>query len=148
MKDIFEVPPQGSRRRGLRFSLKSLLFAMAILAAFFGGRASMRPNWLAPPSGTWQMSMPRGHQRTIRLTHHRDGRLGLSHGGVLSGQYRWTAGQLQMVDPEDRRYANLVWEWDGDELVLVAEPAGNPSGSSYGGTRLRFLTPEMSAANN
>jgi hypothetical protein len=39
-------------RPWLRFSLKSLLLLTALVAVYFGGRASMGPRWDMPPTGT------------------------------------------------------------------------------------------------
>jgi hypothetical protein len=127
-----------------RFSLKSLLIVTALVAVYFGGRASMRPNWFAPQAGTWQMNMPSGHQRAVTLATLPDGMFLLGTGGNLGGQYRWNNGQLQVVVPADNRYMGLTWQWDGEELVLVAEPASRPSGATYLGTRLRFVSPDIS----
>ena len=139
-------PPDQEATRRFRFSLKTLLVVTALVAVYFAGRASMRPNWFAPQAGTWQMNMPSGHQRAVALTTLPDGMFLLSTGGNLSGQYRWQDGTLQVVTPADNRYMGLAWQWDGGELVLTAEPPGRPSGATYLGTRLRFVSSDISTA--
>jgi hypothetical protein len=38
----------------------------------------------------------------------------------------------------------LAWQWVGSELVLVAEPPGQPAGPSYIGTRMHFVSSDIS----
>ena len=47
--------------------------------------------------------------------------------------------------PDDKRYMGLVWQWEGGDLVLVAEPPSHPSGGRYLGARLRFVATDTSA---
>jgi hypothetical protein len=132
------------RRRWLRFRLKSLLLVIALVAFYLGGRASMKVGRNEPPTGTWQMNMLSGRQRPVTLTAFPGKLFRLNAGGVLAGNYLWKSGQLQMVTPDDKRYMGLAWQWAGDELVLVAEPPGYPSGATYLGTRLRFVSLDTS----
>jgi hypothetical protein len=140
-------PPQSPSRHWLSFSLKSLLIITALVAMYFGGRASMQPHWFAPQPGTWQMNMLSGAQRGITLTALPDGLFLLSDGSsVFSGKYKWADGKLQVVQPSDKRYTVLDWQWKADELVLVAEPPSHPAGPTYVGTRLRFVSSDISTS--
>lgn len=136
-------PPRPSRT--LHFSLKTLLVLTALIAVYFGGRASMRPNWFAPQTGTWQLTMPSGYVKQVQITSLPDGSFLLNMGkqSALGGKYQWKSRKLVVVIPDDKRYTGLIWQWDGDDLVLVAEPPGTPSGSTYLGARLKLLSHEL-----
>ena len=131
--------------RPLRISLKTLLILVALVAVYFGGRASMRPKWFPPQTGTWQLTMPSGHVKQVQLKPLPGGDFELATGahGVLGGTYQWISRKFVVVKPNDKRYAGLVWQWDTDDLILVAEPPGTPAGPSYLGARLHFLSPEL-----
>jgi hypothetical protein len=76
-----------------------------------------------------------------------DGRFLLDQGSSnLGGQYRWKAGKLIVEVPNDKRYVGLVWQWSGDDLLLVAEPPSHPAGPSYVGARLQFVSSDISSA--
>jgi len=131
--------------RSLRISLKTLLVLVALIAVYFGGRASMRPKWFPPPTGTWQLKMPSGYVKQVQIEPLPTGDFRLLAGtnSTLGGKYQWTSRKLVVVIPDDKRYTGLVWQWDGDDLILVAEPSGTPAGPSYLGARLHFLSPEL-----
>ena len=74
----------------------------------------------------------------ISLTSLPDEMFLLNSGGNLGGKYRWKAGQLVVETPDDKRYTGLAWKWDGDDLVLVAEPPSHPAGPSYVGVAIKF----------
>lgn len=138
MEESMANPP---RRRpwGLRFSLRSLLLVMLLVAVYLGGRSSQ--DWQSPftpqLAGSWTATMPRGHLQQTTLTKLGSGEFQLtSRASVLNGTYRWQNGELKMVTPADKRMVGLVWKWDGKQLLLVGEPANTPTGSSYMGTRL------------
>ncbi len=135
-----------SPRRRLHFSLKAMLLAVALVAAFFGGRASQEP-WGAPRAGTWQMRLPAGFQESVPIFALGEGRFLLRTGGNLGGEYRWNGRRLVVETPEDRRFVGLAWVWEGDDLVLVAEPSSRPAGPSYLGARLRFVSADTSQAD-
>jgi hypothetical protein len=138
------LPQRKPSAHWLRFSLKSLLLLTALIAVYFGGRASTRLGRNEPPTGTWQMNMLSGHQRPVTLTALPGQLFHLNAGGVLGGDYRWAAGQLQVVTPDDKRFTRLAWQWADNELVLIAEPPGGPAGQTYIGTRLRFVSSDIS----
>ena len=108
----------------------------------------MRPNWSAPQVGTWQLVMPSGYVQQIQMRPMPDGgfQLDMGRDSNLGGKYRWKSRKLVIDIPNDKRYAGLVWQWDGDDLVLVAEPPGTPAGPSYLVARLHFLSPMFSIA--
>lgn len=127
------------RRRGLQFSLRSLLLVMLLVAVYLGGRGSQ--NWqfgLAPNlAGNWTAAMPSGHKQPTTLKDLGKGQYLLSsRADVFNGTYQWKDGQLVMVKPGDQRMMGLVWRWDGKQLLLVGEPGNTPTGSSYMGTAL------------
>ena len=95
-----------------------------------------------PRGGTWQLNMPAGFQRAAPLISLGDNRFHLKIGGNLGGEYRWVGEQLVVEEPDDARYMGLAWQWEGDELVLIDEPADRPAGPSYLGARLRFISVE------
>lgn len=146
LSDIASEQPRPSRRRGFRFSIKTLLVTTAVVAAFLGGRASKESPWGAPRAGTWQLRLSGGHQTPVSLTWLGDGKYLLGTQGVLGGIYRWKAGKLVVETPGDPRYVGLEWEWQGDDLMLVAEPPNTPAGPSYLGATLRFLSEDISQA--
>lgn len=130
------TPPRS--RWGLRFSLKTLLLVMLLVAVWFGGRASL--NWrfaLAPNlTGSWVAAMPAGWQQPTTISSVGNGQYVLSSRAILfNGTYAWENGQLVMVTPGDPSMAGLVWKWDGQRLLLVTQP-NNRGGSSYVGTVL------------
>ena len=92
------------------------------------------------PTGTWQINFPAGAQRAVTLTSLGDDEMLLRTGGNLGGVYRWDQKQLVMKSPDDKRYQQLMWRLDGNELVLADEPPDHPSGARYLGTRMKFVT--------
>jgi hypothetical protein len=97
-----------------------------------------------PYHGTWQINLPAGAQRAVTMLSMPKDELMLFTGGVLSGRYHWEDDRLVMVEPEDKRYQHLIWEKQGEDLVLVEEPPDHPSGARYVGTRLKFISPDTS----
>jgi hypothetical protein len=142
-----EPSDQQARRSWFRFSLKTMLLLMALVAVYLGGRASMAPNRSVPSHGTWQLIMPSGYQQPVTLYSLQDGTYSLNMGSnsCLGGKYKWKSGQLIVQVPDDNRYMGLTWQWEGDDLLLVAEPPSHPSGGVYLGARLRFVSPDTSA---
>src|SRR5262245_35089851 len=137
-----EPSDQPTRQSWFRFSLKTMLLLMALVAVYLGGRASMAPNRTVPSHGTWQLIMPSGYQQPVTLYALQDGSYSLNMGSnsCLGGKYKWKSGQLIVQVPDDKRYMGLVWQWEGDDLLLVAEPPAHPSGGVYLGARLRFVS--------
>lgn len=142
-----DAPASSSQPSWFHFSLKSLFLAMALIAVYLGGRASMAPNRFTPSPGTWQLVMPSGHEKPISVYSFPDGTYTLNMGSnsCLGGKYRWKSGQLIVQAPDDKRYMGLVWQWEGGDLVLVAEPPNHPSGGRYLGARLRFVATDTSS---
>lgn len=97
-----------------------------------------------PYHGTWQINFPAGAQRAVTMLSMPNDELMLYAGGVLDGRYRWEEDRLVMIEPEDKRYQHLIWEKEGDDLVLVEEPPDHPSGGRYVGARLKFISPDTS----
>jgi hypothetical protein len=97
-----------------------------------------------PYHGTWQINFPAGAQRAVTILSMPKDELMLYGSGNLDGRYRWDEDRLVMVEPEDKRYEHLIWEKQGDDLVLVEEPPDHPSGARYVGTRLKFISPDTS----
>lgn len=129
------------------FSLRSLLLLMVLVAVWLGGRMSNDYNFGRRPNlvGNWQARLPAGFVQPSAIRHLGGDRYQLTSGaGVFSGTYRWRDGQLAIEAPADTRMLGLIWKWDGQELLLIAEPAGTPTGSSYLGTVLS-RPPEQAA---
>jgi hypothetical protein len=131
---------------GLRFSLRTLMLVVLLVAVYLGGRASM--NWkyaLAPPlEGTWQATLPAGWVQPTTIQHLGDGIYLLSsRASVFSDKYEWNRrdGKLVVVEPADERMVDMEWKWDGEQLTLISEPKSTPTGSSYTGTVLRRPPP-------
>ena len=136
-----ETDTQPMPRRGrswFSFSLRTLLMLTALVAAFFGGRAStqLRRPLVSQLQGAWEMHLPAGFVKPVTIKPIDDDLVIVSAGGVLSGTYRWRNQQLVVVDPSDDRMTGLTWRWDGKEFVLIGEPPNSPTGSSYLGARL------------
>jgi hypothetical protein len=117
----------------------------ALVAVYFAGRVSSNPNFRAPEPGTWQLKMPVGAQRPVRLLPFGPGRFLLQGAGVMDGSYLWKDRRLMMETPQDNRMVGMAWQWSGDDLVLTAETPGRPTGASYLGARLSFVTTDTSA---
>ena len=127
------------RRRWLQFSLRSLLLVMLLVSVYLAGRTSQNwPHLMTPNlAGAWTASMPSGHKQPTTLKDLGKGQYLLSsRAAVFNGTYQWKDDQLVVVTPSDQRMVGLVWRWDGKQLVLIAEPPGTPTGSSYVGTTL------------
>jgi hypothetical protein len=133
-----DIVPAQSGPRWYQFSLRSLLAAMLVVAAFLAGRASVTyRDALAPPlEGDWLIEFPGGARRMVAIRNVGPGRFSLASGGNLAGIYEWRSGQLVVVQPADKRFVGLTWQWVGQRLILVAEPPNTPAGSSYTGTNL------------
>jgi hypothetical protein len=123
-----------------------MLGVTALAAVYFAGRVSSNPNFGAPEPGTWQLSMPVGAQRPVRLLPFGPCRFLLQGAGVMDGSYLWKDRRLTMEAPQDNRMVGMAWQWSGDDLVLTAETPGRPTGATYLGARLSFVTTDTSAA--
>ncbi len=97
-----------------------------------------------PYHGTWQINFPAGAQRAVTILSMPKDELMLYGSGNLDGRYRWEEDRLVMVEPEDKRYQHLIWEKQGEDLVLVEEPPDHPSGAHYVGVRLKFISQDTS----
>jgi hypothetical protein len=107
-----------------------LLLLVLLVAVFLSGRNSNR--WFQTDlEGKWEMTMPRGHQSTVSITRDPEGLFVIGTAGVLSGVYELRDDQLVVVRPSDQRMPGLQWSRVGNQLRLVAEPPGTPTGSSY-----------------
>jgi hypothetical protein len=102
-------------------------------------------DFAAPQAGTWQINFPAGAQRPVTMIAMPEGKL-LLQGGNLGGLYHWDGTRLRMEKPNDPRYMELVWQWRDDVLVLVEEPADRPSGATYVGASMKFVSPETTEA--
>ncbi len=134
MNEASEQPPGPQRAKRsdswFRFSLRSLLLLVLLVAVFLSGRNSNR--WLGPKfEGKWQLTMPAGFQKTVNIVRDPDGQFVVGTGGVLSGVYRWQEDRLVVVQPSDARMIGLAWAWNGETLQLMSEPEGTPTGASY-----------------
>ena len=131
-----DTPP---RRRWLQFSLRSLLLVMLLVAVYLGGRTSQNWQYVFTPNlaGSWTAAMPSGFNQPTTLKDLGNGQYLLSsRANVFNGTYEWKDGQLVVVKPADQRMMGLVWRWDGNQLMLIGEPADTPTGPSYLGTAL------------
>lgn len=137
--DEFENEPP---RKGswFRFSLRSLFLLMLLVAAFLAGRYGNRHVFPSQLSGAWEATLPKGFVRAVTLTHLEEDRFLLTSGGsVFNGVYQWQGDRLVVVQPDDKRMIGLTWKWNDGSMVLVGEPAGTPTGSSYLGTKMERL---------
>ncbi len=132
--------PQTSHRAGwLRFSLRTLLLAALLVSVYCAGRygAQSRPAGSADVVGDWVAKLPGGALQPVTISHFEDDIFLFSSGAnVFNGAYRWKDGELKVDTPSDARMVGLVWRLKDDELTLVQEPKGTPTGSSYLGTHL------------
>jgi hypothetical protein len=132
-------------RSWLRFSIKSVLVVTALVAVYLGGRASHHWRGFGPEAGTWQLTTNSGKQRNFKITALPDDKylLNMGSNSTLGGVYVWKTGQLVVETPTDKRYRGLIWQRNGDDFVLIAEPPSHPAGSSYVGARIKFVSPDM-----
>jgi hypothetical protein len=136
----YAAPPSPPKRGfGLRFSLRTLMLVMLLIAVYFGGRASLNWRYALSPAlaGDWQAKLPAGFVQPTTIQDLGEGKYLLSsRASVFSGKYEWRNGLLVVIDPADERMSGLEWKWDGQKLTLVSEPKNTPTGSSYTGTVL------------
>ena len=124
-------------RRRFRFSIRGMLIVIAFVAAFLGGRSSMRTNPGQPPPqpGPWTVHVSPIYSllHPIRLVHLGDDRFELqgSPGYEIGGEYVWKRDRLVAVRPHDWRYKGLTWMWSGDMLVVVHSPLLTVGSESY-----------------
>ncbi len=110
---------------------------MLLVSVYFAGRFGTRPRFPSNLVGQWQAELPAGFKRPAVVKHIEGNRFVLSSGSsVFNGIYEWKNGMLTVIEPSDKRMMGLTWRWDGESLLLVKEPAGTPTGSSYVGTTL------------
>ena len=131
--------------RWYQMSLRTLLLLMLLVAVYLAGRSSLNYREVFAPNfdGKWQMNLPAGFVQPTTIRKLPDGKYQIaSRADNLSGNYEWQKGQLVVVQPGDNRMSGLTWQWDGKQFILVGEPAGSPSGSSYiGATLTRVAEP-------
>ncbi len=123
-----------------RFSLRTLLILMLLVAVYLAGRYGDRYVFPSQLSGTWEAKLPKGFVRPITVTHLEEDRFLMTSGGsVFNGIYQWRGDRLVVVQPDDKRMTGLTWKWQDGSMTLVGEPTGNPTGSSYLGTKMERL---------
>ncbi|PQO25100.1 hypothetical protein C5Y96_26730 [Blastopirellula marina] len=137
--DEFENQP--SRKSSwFRFSLRSLLLLMLLVAVYLAGRYGNRHVFPSQLSGAWEATLPSGFVRTVTLIHLEENRFLLKSGGsVFNGVYQWQSDRLVVIQPDDKRMKGLIWKWDDGNMTLIGEPPGNPTGSSYLGAKMERL---------
>lgn len=137
---MVEPPPKTPHKpRWYQMSIRTLLLLMLLVAVYLAGRSSFDyRNAFAPNfDGKWQMNLPAGFVQPTTIRKLPDGKYQIaSRADNLNGTYEWQKGTLVVVQPGDDRMVGLTWQWDGKQLVLVGEPPGSPSGSSYVGATL------------
>ncbi|MBI1903755.1 MAG: hypothetical protein HYS13_21845 [Planctomycetia bacterium] len=133
--------PPAPRRSLFRFSLKTLLLVVTLIAVYLAGRGKWQPETTTTPTlaGTWQATFPAGAKWTVTVKDLGQGKFLIGGMGVLSGVYKHKDDQLVVVTPSDPRMTGLVWTWDDNRWTLSAETPGTPTGSSYVGTILAPL---------
>jgi hypothetical protein len=125
-----------------RFSLRTLMLAVLLVAVYLGGKYGIPSPFPVQLAGQWQAELPAGFKRTAKLTHLEGNRFVLSSAAsVFNGVYEWKDNELTVVDPGDEKMMGLVWKWDGEKLILIDEPADTPTGPSYVGTTLERVPP-------
>lgn len=130
--------PAKPKRSWFQFSLRTILLVALLVAVFLSGRNSNR--WFEPAlEGKWEMTLPRGFKSTTNITRDPDGFYVLGTGGVLSGVYELRDDRLVVVKPSDERMIDLVWARVGNQLQLVSEPKGTPTGASYIGAVMELV---------
>lgn len=123
-----------------RFSLRTLLVLMLLVAVYLAGRYGNRYIFPSQLSGTWEATMPKGFVRPVTVTHLEEDRFLMTSGGsVFNGIYQWRGDRLVVVQPDDKRMTGLIWKLQNGRLTLIGEPAGKPTGSSYLGTNMERL---------
>lgn len=141
-----EPQPAAPRKvRWYQMSLRTLLLLMLLVAVYLAGRSSLDYRKVFSPQleGKWSMTLPAGFVQPTTITRLPDGKYQVaSRADNLSGTYQWQKDQLVVLTPADDRMLGLVWQWDGKQFILVGEPKGSPTGSSYGGATLtRVIEP-------
>jgi hypothetical protein len=123
--------------RWLRFSVRGLLVLTLVVAAYLAGRTSQDGLVRPDLAGSWMANLPAGAKQPTSLQSLGNRRwLIRSRAANFNGIYQFADDRLTVVQPADARMNGLVWKWDGTHLVLIAEPPGKPTGSSYLGTVL------------
>lgn len=132
-----ELLASQSKRSWFQFSVRTLLFLMTLVCVYLAGHFGKGFSDPSQLEGTWNATLPLGHERDVKLTYLEENRfLLLSRGSVFDGIYLREGDRLVVKEPEDMRMKGLVWKWQGERMTLISEPAGNPTGSSYLGTTL------------
>lgn len=140
MDEPVVTPPV--KRSWFRFSLRTLLILILMVSAYLAGRFGNSHFFPSQLVGTWEAVLPRGHQRSVTLTHLENDRFLLdSKGSVFDGVYLWDNDQLVMDAPDDQRMMGLVWKWQDGKMTLIGEPRSQPTGTSYLGTKLKRIVP-------
>ena len=108
-----------------------------LLAAFVAGCGSRQPSDLA---GNWEIVLPAGFSYQSRIERIGDARYRIPSIVNLSGVYERRGDSLFVVEPNDPRLTEFIWEiQDIDHLVLVQSPPVGKIGSDYTGATLRRL---------
>lgn len=132
---------QRPRANWAKFSLRTLLLVMLLICVYLAGKYGGWPITTDHLVGTWKMDLPAGFRKDVTIKHLENDRFLIDSGGVLSGIYRWRKDRLVVVEPVDTRMMGLEWKWKGDHLILIDEPKGTPTGSSYLGAVLERPQP-------
>ena len=108
-----------------------------LLAAFVAGCGSRQPSDLA---GNWEIVLPAGFSYQSRIERIGDARYRIPSIANLSGVYERRGDSLFVVEPNDSRLTEFIWEiQDIDHRVLVQSPHVGKIGSDYTGATLRRL---------
>jgi hypothetical protein len=97
--------------------------------------------------GEWEATLPAGFTRRWSILHLDDTRYRVLKAGTLSGVYELRGDRLVMVEPDEKRLTEFVWQIkDSNSLVLIESPPVSKVGSDYRGAMLRRVHPSVEAA--
>ncbi|MEN6406011.1 MAG: protein kinase [Thermoguttaceae bacterium] len=135
-----EGGPPASHHRRFRWSVVMLVMAggvglliFALLLLLIGWRPV--PTSLA---GGWVLTLPSQTQHHATISNAGEGRYLLRTGGNMTGVYQLRGDKLAMLEPQDQRLTEFVWQVENpNQMVLIESPPIGKTGAEYRGAMLK-----------
>ncbi len=90
--------------------------------------------------GDWDVALPAGFKHGLSILHLDAARDRMSEAGVFSGVYELRGDKLAVVEPDDKRLTEFVWQMEDSNRLLLIE-SSHKTGQDYRGAVLVRVSP-------